>query len=62
MAWEATAGVRFRNCVHAGARGGWLAIHHRIDRACQNLTAYITMANAKTINAPGVDRKDYTEY
>jgi O-antigen ligase len=43
------------------AAAAWLipTIHHRINLARQNLTAYLTVANARSINAPCVDRKDF---
>ncbi len=68
--WLPPVGARFRRLHRlalsiAGvaflAVAAWLipTIHHRIDQARQNLAAYITVANAKTINAPCVDRKDF---
>ncbi len=68
--WLPPIGARFRRFHRlalsiAGiaflAAAAWLipAIHHRIDQARQNLAAYITVANAKTINAHCVDRKDF---
>ncbi len=68
--WLPPLGSRFRRShrlafsvggllLLAAAAGLIPTIHHRINFAHQNLTAYLTVANARSINAACVDRKDF---